>query len=1040
MQISRREVRTGLRWAALALAAGLVLVGPLPTGSQEEHVKWVVSIAAALLGALAIVDAGFAPRVLRAGFPEGPPWRRLLARARRVDPVLASMCALGVWFLVQLVPLPAGLVALVSPERMRLAEAVSAAAGGRPGSWLPLSVCLKCTRDEFLFLAACVATFFASSRLLRRDGPMHAAMGAVAAAGGLMGLYGFLKLLSGPGGRLYSTYTSANRLAGFLAISAASALGLFLMSRDGGRGSGTPRDPGGEQGTDPGPRRLPDEVLPWPWGPVVATVRRLRDVWLGLAAITSLALVLTLSRFGIASALVGALLALAVFTRRRAFWAGLVGLLVVVALGALLAADPVLERYSLLFESGATGSGRAPCWRMALPLAADFATTGSGAGTFRHAFAPYQEPSLGGWWKFAHNDYLNVLTDCGVVGLAAAVAAAAFLMRRLLSLRRSGDRTTRAAGFAAFLALSTLLVHSFGDYPLRQPANAIALAVLAGAACGRARKRAERKLASVSASPTALVGAPAWRPWAHAAVATALMLALVPVLVRLHLSAAHRAEADTISPQKEKAPSREELERRSALLERSAELDVWDADTRYEAARSLAALAQGRFEGARGPLPEDEAVALSLRAERLLREARATSPLDPRSYYLAAALELDRGRVGSADGLMALASRLGPAWPDVAFHSGRYFLLRWVGAVRAQRGGGDFGVTRWQRGLNAEHDELFARLSRGMSLAVRSRGLRYAVVAMLLDQGLSSREIDLALDPDAEIGLALATALARRGDHARARARFERAFAAQGFVPSARTRVAYAATLTGAGETELALQQFGKALEASREGDGAGESFRDVARSLADIRLPPGHAARLVAFWSAARERHPGEPEALRGLALAELAAGDGDAAFDHMLEYAKATGGADAHAELAGIALRLGRPEVAATFAARAVEIEPREVSHRLLHAEALEESGDREGARAALKATLTYGPRHVGAARRLARLELRSGRHDAVERVWRVFLESGGDRAAAHEGLADHHLALMDRDGARAQLRKALEARPGDARLRARLEDLAE
>ncbi|MHC4248406.1 MAG: O-antigen ligase family protein [Planctomycetota bacterium] len=1036
MQISRSEVRTGLRWAALALAGGLVLVAPLPTGSQEEHVKWVVSIAAVLLGALAIVDAGLAPRVLRAAPSEGPPWRRLLARVRRIDPVLACVSALGVWFLVQLVPLPAGLVGLVSPERLRLAEAVSAAAGGGPGSWLPLSVCLKCTRDEFLFLAACVATFYASSRLLRRDGPMHVAMGAVAAAGGLMALYGFGRLLSGPGGRLLSTYTSANRLAGFFAISTASAIGLFLMSRGEVRDSGTPRGPGGTQGADPGPRRLADEALPWPWDQIIATVRRLRDVWLGIAAITSLALVLTLSRFGIASALVGALLALAVFTRRRAFWAGFVGLLVVVALGALLAADPVLERYSLLFESGATGSGRAPCWRMALPLAADFAATGSGAGTFRHAFALYQEPSLAGWWKFAHNDYLNVLTDCGVVGLAAALAAAAFLTRSLLSLRHSGDRTTRAAGFAAFLALSTLLVHSFGDYPLRQPANAIALAVLAGAACGRARKRAERKLESV----TTPVPAPAWRPWAYAAVATVLVLALVPVLVRLHFSAARRAEADTISPAKDRAPSRDAFEEKARLLERSAELDAWDADTRYEAARSLAALAQGRFEGARGPLPEDEALALALRSERLLREARAASPLDPRSYYLAAALELGRGRVGSADGLMALASRFGPAWPDVAFHSGRYFLLRWVGAVRAQRGGGDFGVTRWQRGLNAEHDELFARLSRGMSLAVRSRGLRHAVVAMLLGQGLSSREIDLALDPDAEIDLALATALARRGDHARARARFGRAFAAEGFVPSARTLVAYAATLTGAGETELALEQFGKALEASREGDRAGESFRDVARSLAGLRLPPGHAARLVAFWSAARESYPEEPEALRGLALAELAAGDRDAAFDHMLEYAKATGGADAHAELAGIALRLGRPEVAATFAARAVGIEPREVSHRLLHASALEESGDPGGARAALKAALTYAPRHVGAARRLVRLELRSGRHDAVERVWRVFLESGGDRAVAHEGLADHHLALMDRAGARAELRKALEARPGDARLRARLEDLGE
>ena len=57
----------------------------------------------------------------------------------------------------------------------------------------------------------------------------------------------------------------------------------------------------------------------------------------------------------------------------------------------------------------------------------------------------------------------------------------------------------------------------------------------------------------------------------------------------------------------------------------------------------------------------------------------------------------------------------------------------------------------------------------------------------------------------------------------------------------------------------------------------------------------------------------------------------------------------------------------------------------------------------------------------------------------IWRVFLASGGDPATAHEGLADVHLALLDNDSAREELVKALDARPGDKRLRARLDALS-
>ena len=1041
MKISRDKFGEALRWGALVLAAGLVLATPFPTGSQAEYVKWIVAIVACLLGAMALLYSGLAARTSARDPVRGTYWQRMLARAERIDPVLASASFLCIWILLQLVPLPVSLVGLVSPERVRLAEAVASATGERVGPRLALSVCLKCTRDEFLFLAACLGVFAASSRLLRRDGPLHVVMAAMATAGGGMALLGFWKLHTGTGLRLFSTYTSANRLAGLLAIAAASGAGLYLMARGRALGSAPIADAGGrrKKGAD-GPGAPP----PRPWAAVPDAILRLKDLWLSLAAVSALALVLTLSRLGIASAIMGALLSLAVFTRRRAFLAGLVGVLVVVALGALLAADPVLERYSLLFEKGATGSGRLPCWRMALGLAADFFVTGSGGGTFRHTFALYQEPTLGGWWKFAHNDYLNILTDCGVVGLVAAVGAAGFLVRRILGLRHSGDATTRAVGFAAFLALSILLVHSLGDYPLRQPANAIALAVLVGIADGRARKRAASRRDSSPSPATPDEGhsqsthhAPAWRMWACVVLALALVLAFVPLLVRLRLSASSRARAEAFSPGPDQALSRECLERRARLLERAARFDAWDAEVRYEAARALSALAWGRYENATGPLPEDEGLPLLLRAGRLLREARRASPLDPRAHYLAAFMEFSRGRVGSADSLMALASRFGPAWPDVAFNSGKYFLMRWAGVGRTDA---EFGLHRWQRGPDAERDELFGRLSRGMALAVRSPSLKSSVIAMLLDHGLSSREIDAVLEPNADMHLALAGALARRGRHGPACDRFARALASEGFVPAARTHAAYGASLANAGETARALERFALALDSSTRPAGVAGSFREVARAIAGLRLPPESGADLLAFWRRMRDKYPDQAEVTRGLALAELAGGDGEAAFGHFLEYAKATQSADGWAELARVGRDLGRLQIAATFAARAIELDPRRVPHLLLHAHILGRLEDAEGEGTALRSVLALEPEHAGAARGLARLETAAARYEAAAGIWRAFLAAGGDRATGHEGLADVHLALLDMESARAQLLKALDAKPDDKRLKARLEALSQ
>jgi hypothetical protein len=141
-------------------------------------------------------------------------------------------------------------------------------------------------------------------------------------------------------------------------------------------------------------------------------------------------------------------------------------------------------------------------------IVADFPLAGTGLGSFLHAFRPYQAPPLEtGILDHAHNDYLEIAAETGILGVglillfAAAVVLAVRRRRReeasaraLAPRHRSEDRP---AGFETpewRLALrqhhllrwgvaggiAAVLVHSLVDFGLRMPANLLLLMVLLG--------------------------------------------------------------------------------------------------------------------------------------------------------------------------------------------------------------------------------------------------------------------------------------------------------------------------------------------------------------------------------------------------------------------------------------------------------------------------------------------------------------------------------------------------------------------------------
>lgn len=116
-----------------------------------------------------------------------------------------------------------------------------------------------------------------------------------------------------------------------------------------------------------------------------------------------------------------------------------------------------------------------------------YAPFGSGLGTFREAFQPYERESAAGTGRpvvnHAHNDYLEAWLEAGWLAL---LAAALLLITLSYAIVRALDRSTTLAFSVAaplratIVALLLPVLHSLVDYPLRTSAHLALFGLLAG--------------------------------------------------------------------------------------------------------------------------------------------------------------------------------------------------------------------------------------------------------------------------------------------------------------------------------------------------------------------------------------------------------------------------------------------------------------------------------------------------------------------------------------------------------------------------------
>ena len=206
-----------------------------------------------------------------------------------------------------------------------------------------------------------------------------------------------------------------------------------------------------------------------------------------------MALALTGSRSGIASfAVATAVFGAFLLTRRaarraRVFAAIYLSVLLVSAVG-WAGVDRAVDRFG---RASSDAGGRLTAWSDTLDIIGDFPVFGTGVGTYPRAMLLYQTTGRDVMYAEAHNDYLQLVAEGGllvVVPALMALGVVAFIVRRRLT-SGGDDPLTYWMRVGAVAGIAGILAQSVVEFSLQMPGNRVLLIVLMALAMHRPMRR-----------------------------------------------------------------------------------------------------------------------------------------------------------------------------------------------------------------------------------------------------------------------------------------------------------------------------------------------------------------------------------------------------------------------------------------------------------------------------------------------------------------------------------------------------------------------
>lgn len=416
---------------------------------------------------------------------------------RRAWPALLLFACWLAWLAIQIIPLPADLLKIISPVRANLPAPDSAS------TIRTLSIDPYASLGFLLKSCAYVAAFGLALALMHCRERMRTVAVVIIVAGLVQALLASFMHLAKLNYQVFftamshvdnahGTFVNRNHLAGYLEICLALGIGMMIATLRGGT-------------TQSWKQRF-REIAAW-----LLSTRVLLRISLVVMVI---ALVMTRSRMGNAaffsSMLIAGVIGLA--TSRHATRSTVVLLISLIVIdifivGTWFGVENVIKRYEQttiyreLQPTGGSVEERLEPGLYATNMLKDYPLTGSGGGSFYTAFPKYRPGAISAYFDHAHNDYIQITTDAGVIGLGllGLIVLSTFVVA-LRTLYERRDPLCRGIAFGATMGIIAIMIHSWVDFNLQIPANAFTFVVLLALAWVAYRLPSGRQ---VSSSPTA---------------------------------------------------------------------------------------------------------------------------------------------------------------------------------------------------------------------------------------------------------------------------------------------------------------------------------------------------------------------------------------------------------------------------------------------------------------------------------------------------------------------------------------------------------
>jgi len=413
---------------------------------------------------------------------------------------------------LQLLPMPIALRIKLSPEPLRHSILLPGSpVPGTSGHWTQLSIYPAATWEGLLAFTTCLAFCWVLVNNLRSREAIRFVVVALLAIAGFEAVYGLVEFWSGRQAIFWfskvhyreevtGTYINHNHLAGLLAMLTPLAAGVawIKLSQPKGIegaarmlssvGESLPSEPGSEVSRN----RLRPSITRgrtarvWTGG----FVKRYWDLALSMGAFTAmlLGLILSFSRGGQIACVIAITWLMVSLARQGLIgknWRSWVCLTVVVGCIVFLFRRDIATRFSYVVRDAPE---RLELWGDGLMIVRDFRFFGTGLGTFKYVLPNYRSKldflTVDGVprravWNFAHNDYLQLLIECGIIGFGLVLWAGYLTMRTLSHWRQEpAGRERLILSRSALAGVIAMLLHSIVDFNLHIPGNALVFATL----------------------------------------------------------------------------------------------------------------------------------------------------------------------------------------------------------------------------------------------------------------------------------------------------------------------------------------------------------------------------------------------------------------------------------------------------------------------------------------------------------------------------------------------------------------------------------